>query len=302
VDGVSQSAGLWRGVGPTTPSERVAIRPMTTTDVAAAIALTWEAFGIPADTVGLLPTWEARVQMMLRTDPAGAFVAVDRGGEVIGVAAALARGGLWVLSLLAVRPRVQSRGAGRALMEAALSYRSDLEHRLLMSTNDPRAMRLYWQAGFALHPAMLATGRLRRERLPPSDPRITEVASSEIPQLAPISVAVRGGAHTEEMRMMAGTGARIYRLADRGFVVVSVSREVWLLAALDTDSAEALLWCGLARASQDGPVRVRYVSGANQWAIDILMAAGLDLIADGAVAVVGNPGPLCPFIPSGPLS
>ena len=85
-------------------------------------------------------------------------------------------------------------------------------------------------------------------------------------------------------------------------MVASANHEVWLLAALDTESAQALLSRGMACAGEDGPVRVRYVSGTNQWAVDVLMAAGLDLIADGAVAVVGAPGPLCPYIPSGPLS
>jgi GNAT superfamily N-acetyltransferase len=278
------------------------VRPMTATDVPAAIALTWDAFGIPADSSGLLATWDARMRMMLRTDPAGAFVALNESREVIGVVAALARGRLWVLSLLAVRPGIQSRGAGRALMQAALDYRSDLTDRLIMSTNDPRAMRLYWQAGFALYPALLASGQVRRESLPEPDPQITEVAINEIAELAPISVALRGGPHSEEMKMMADVGARIFRLADRGFVVVSADHEVWLLAALDTEAAQALLWWGLAYAGQDGPVRVRYVSGANQWAVDVLIAAGLDVVADGAVAVAGNPGPLCPYIPSGPLS
>ncbi len=275
---------------------------MTATDVPSAIALTWEAFGIPRGSVQLQPTWDARMQMMLRTDPAGAFVALGEGGEVIGVSAALARGDVWVLSLLAVKTGSQSRGIGRALMEAALSYRTDLENRLIMSTNDPRAMRLYWHAGFAIYPAMLASGIVERERLPKPDPRITEVASEEIRRLAPISVALRGGPHTEELKMMASTGARIFQLDDRGFVVVSTNHEVWLLAALDHETADALLWYGLDRASEEGPVRVRYVSGANQWAIDILIAVGLDVIADGAVCVVGNPGPLCPYIPSGPLS
>lgn len=275
---------------------------MTATDVPAAIALTWDAFGIPADSSGLLATWDARMRMMLRTDPAGAFVALDESRQVIGVVAALGRGRLWVLSLLAVRPGMQSRGAGRALMQAALDYRSDLTDRLIMSTNDPRAMRLYWQAGFALYPALLASGQVRPESVPEPDPQITPVASHEIAQLAPISVALRGGPHTEEMKMMAGVGARIFRLADRGFVVVSAHHEVWLLAAVDAEAAQALLWWGLAYAGQDAPVRVRYVSGANQWAVDVLIAAGLDVVADGAVAVAGNPGPLCPYIPSGPLS
>lgn len=53
-----------------------------------------------ADSSGLLATWDARMRMMLRTDPSEAFVALNESREVIGVVAALARGRLWVLSLL----------------------------------------------------------------------------------------------------------------------------------------------------------------------------------------------------------
>ena len=303
VSGVGKTAGTPKRLNPEgRPGETVAVRAMTVADVPHAIALTWDAFGIDADSSALLATWDARMRMMLRTDPAGAFVAVNAGGAVIGVAAALARGHLWVLSLLAVRPATQSKGAGRALMRAALDYRPELTDRLIMSTTDPRAMRLYSRAGFTLHPALLASGQVRGGAVPTPDPRITEVALDEIAELARISVALRGGSHSEELKMMAGVGARIFRLADRGFVVVSAHHEVWLLAALDMETAAALLWSGLARAGQSGPVRVRYVSGANQWAVDILVAAGLDVVADGAVAVAGNPGPLCPYIPSGPLA
>ncbi len=299
---MSTTGGLSRGLGSPEPSAEVRLRPMLAADVPAATTLTWQAFGIPLDSVELEPTWDARMHMMLRTDPAGAFVALDDSGQVIGVSAALARDELWVLSLLAVDPTVQSRGAGRSLIEAALGYRPELEKRLIMATNDPRAMRLYWQAGFSIDPTIKAVGHVKRERLPPADARIAEVAAADLPQLAPISIAQRGGNHTAELTMMAGTGARTFRLEDRGFVVVSATHEVWLLAALDVESAVALLWHGLAVAGEGGDVRVRQVSGANQWAIDTLMRAGLDLAADGAICAAGNPGPLYPYIPSGPLS
>ena len=46
----------------------------------------------------------------------------ERDGRSIGVAQALQRERLWCLSLLTVRPDVQSAGAGRALMDSALRY------------------------------------------------------------------------------------------------------------------------------------------------------------------------------------
>ena len=287
---------------PRPATDSVRLRAMVAADIPVVSTITWEAFGIPLDSVQLKPTWDARMAMMLRTDPEGAFVALAEDDQVIGGAAAIARGELWVLSLLSVNPHIQSRGTGRALMEAALGYRPELENRLIMSTNDPRAMRLYWQAGFELHPAMAATGSLDPARVPALDQRITAVPAAQIPELAPISLALRGGDSTEELKMITSVGGRLFRLDDRGFVAISANHEVWLLAALDEESAKALLWHGLVNAAAGGAVRVRYISGANQWALNILMEAGLDLKADGAVSVAGKPGPLYPYIPSGPLS
>src|SRR3712207_3542342 len=55
-----------------------------------------------------------RIRHLAGTDPGGAWLAEDD-GQVVGAALALLREGLWGLSLLVVRPAVQSRGTGRAL-------------------------------------------------------------------------------------------------------------------------------------------------------------------------------------------
>jgi hypothetical protein len=43
---------------------------------------------------------------------------------------------------------------------------------------------------------------------------------------------------------------------------------------------------------------VRWITGAQQWAIDIVAGAGLRLAAYGALCVRGTPGPLAPFLPN----
>ena len=67
-----------------------------------------------------------------------------------------------------------------------------------------------------------------------------------------------------------------------------------------SEAASALLWHALAIA--DGPTRVRWITGAQQWAIEPLVRARLQLTAYGALCVRGTPGTLQPFVPSVPFA
>src|ERR671912_947966 len=62
-----------------------------------------------------------RYQYFLEHDPEGAWVAVD-GDRVAGVALALVREGLWVLSLFAVAGEYRDEGLGKTLLDRALLY------------------------------------------------------------------------------------------------------------------------------------------------------------------------------------
>ncbi len=88
----------------------------------------------------------------------------------------------------------------------------------------------------------------------------------------------------------------VLRIADRGFVAVNAEGLLWALVASDEDVAGALLWHALALAEE--PARVRWITGAQQWAIDIVARAGLRLMAYGALCVRGAPRPLAPFLPN----
>src|SRR6059058_3993807 len=101
---------------------------------------------------------QSRVAHLLETDPGGAWVAESAEGRVVGVALALLREGLWGLSLLAVEPALQGNGIGRRLLDAALSYADAARGAIILSSTDPKAMRRYARAGFALRPAVAAAG------------------------------------------------------------------------------------------------------------------------------------------------
>lgn len=279
---------------------------MSSADLPGAVAASGAAFGQDLSDATAESLWRGRVAHPASTDPKGIFVA-ERDGEVIAVASAIRRERLLVLSLLAVAPGSQSAGAGRAVLAPALAYGDELPAALIPSSEDPRALALYASHGFELHPTLEATGDVDRRALPRAHPDLRRVDAGDLERLEPISRAVRGGAHTRDLQFALSRHATILRLADRGFVVVDDTR-VWLLAALDEDAAQALLWAALEHAdtrAADGtdhpPVAARWLTAAQQWAVRPLLTAGLDLHIGRALAVRGRPGPLAPFLPSAPF-
>lgn len=144
---------------------QIHVRPLELADLDATAELTGAAFGIEIEEEANRRRWLGRLAHPLRTDPDGAFIA-ERDGRVLGAAQAIRRERLWVLSLLAVDPEAQSAGAGRALMDRALGYGAAGDAGLIVSSSDPRALRLYGLAGFSLWPAFEAVGSLDRAKLP----------------------------------------------------------------------------------------------------------------------------------------
>jgi len=259
------------------------------------------AFGVDISEQAAAIRWQERVAHPLRTDPEGGFVA-ERDGRVIGVAQAMVRERLWCLSLLAVMPGVQSAGAGRALMASALDYRADADAGLIVSSNDPRALRLYALAGFSLRPAFTAEGTIDRRALPRPDADVQAAGLEDVEALAAISRDVRGAPHTDELAFALGFGAQLLRVGDRGFAVTMPGQGLWLLVARDERAARTLLWRALALARDANRPPVRWITGGQDWAIDVTVRAGLQLSAYGALCVRGEPGPLWPFVPSGPFA
>ena len=70
------------------------------------------------------------------------------------------------------------------------------------------------------------------------------------------------------------------------------------LGATDPATASALLWTALAEAGDEEPT-IAWLTGAQQWAIDVALAARLPLRPSGCLAVRGPVGPLTPYLPAG---
>lgn len=266
-----------------------------------AAAISAEAFELDISTPETYRLWERRVRHALLTDPEGAFV-TEHDGRISGVAQAMIRDGTWILSLLTVSPTLGRGGEGRALLNATLGYGADTEAGIIIASNDPRALRLYGSSGFRLEPTFEAEGRVDPALIPELHPDIERVPHSELERLEPISRAVRGAAHTQDLAVAAERGAGIFALADRGFVITSPGRGVWLLAARDEQAARALLWFGLDQLKGDPRVEISFVSGRQQWALEVFLAARLPFKSYGAIATRGDVGPLYPYIPSPPFA
>jgi predicted N-acetyltransferase YhbS len=281
---------------------RLHVRPLGPDDLDATAELTAAAFGIDIDEEDNRRRWLGRLAHPLRTDPGGAFVA-ERDGRVLGAAQAIRRERLWVLSLLAVDPGAQGAGAGRALMERTVAYGAGGDTGLIISSTDPRALHLYGLSGFSLRPAFEARGNLNRAKLPRADPAVREAGIEELDELASISRDVRGAPHTGELAFALGRGARVLRHGDRGFSVTMPGMAVWMLAARDPAAAQALLWGALELVGDvdEDHRSVRWITGGQDWAIDLLLRAGYTLRPYGAVCVRGRPGPLNPYLPSPPF-
>jgi GNAT superfamily N-acetyltransferase len=277
------------------------IRAMEETDLPGASLASAAAFDVDLSEPAAAERWGARVAYPFGLDPGGSFVA-ELDGRIVGVAQVLRRERLWCLSLLTVDPAAQGTGAGRALMQRALEYDEGTDAGLIVSSNDPSAMRLYARAGFSLLPTLQTEGAVDRSALPRGNGAVREGDRDDLEALAAISREVRGAPHTVELEYALGNGGQLLSIAGRGFTVVHADWGVWLLVARDDEAATALLWAALERAGASNRPLVRWLTGAQQWAIDVLVRAGLRLTAYGGLCVRGDPGPLRPFVPSGPFA
>lgn len=235
-----------------------------------------------------------RFRHLLRTDPGGAWLA-ERDGTPAGCAVALVREGIWGLSLLVVRPDLQSAGLGRALLRRAYDYGGTTARgRIVLSSSDPRALRSYVRLGLTPHPCLHAEGVPRAIDAPPG---VRKGTLTDLPLIETVDRRVRGAAHGGDIAALLDAGLTLVVAPERGYAVTAPD-EVRLLAAVDDAAARDLLLAVLARAAGAG-FSVRWLTGAQDWAVRTCVEAGLELSVSGAVCLGGDVGPFRPYLPSG---
>jgi GNAT superfamily N-acetyltransferase len=278
-----------------------AIRPMTPEDVAAADDVARAALFTgdpPDDPEPMIRRARARIAHLQRTDPGGAWVA-EADGEVVGLALALVREGIWGLSLFAVDPRHQGRGVGRRLLEASFGRAADARGHIVLSTEHPGAMRRYVRLGLDLRPCVAASGIVRRDLLPAGAlDAVREAGAEGIPVADAIGRAIRGAGHGVDLPVVLEHGARLLLLEDRAFAVVREDR-LTLLAGLDAPSATRVLNAALATVPPGATFAVDFLTAGQDWAVRACLDAGLALSPDGPMFTAGDLGPMRPYIPSG---
>jgi GNAT superfamily N-acetyltransferase len=251
-------------------------------------------FGEPPEPPSPVSSARVRINRLLETDPGGGWVA-ERDGDVVGCSIGILREGVWGLSLLVVRPDVQSSGVGRELLARARAYGDGARGWIVLASRDPRALRSYARLGLHLHPAFAARGRPMRTE-PPGEVRTGSLA--DLPLTVDVDRAVRGAAHGDDIAALLEAGGELLVLPERGYAVMR-DATVRLLAARDEDAAATLLRACLASAGP-GEAAVEWITSAQGWAVKPCLDAGLELRADlGAVFLAGDVGPFSPYLPSG---
>ncbi|HET7430264.1 MAG TPA: GNAT family N-acetyltransferase [Nocardioides sp.] len=239
--------------------------------------------------------WTDRARHLVGTDPGGCWVA-ERDDEVIGVVVSFVREKMWLLASYAVVPEAQGLGLGKALLAAALEHGRGCLRGMFNASSDPKALRRYHAAGFRLHPQMFLRGTPDRSQLPVVE-HVREGGESDWDWMDSVDRRTRGAAHgpdhrllTQQFRLVVSetSSAQGYAYLDDG---------VALLAATDRRTAARLLWEAIASSND---VLVGHITPENSWAVDVGLAARLELHQEGYQALRGMRPPR-PYLSHGAL-
>ena len=244
--------------------------------------------------------WIERTRHALGTDPAGCWVAeVD--GVVVGGAISRVRDLMWILSSFAVRPEHQGHGVGAQLLGAAMQHGRGCLRGMFAASADPGAVRRYRLAGFSLHPQMFLTGAVDRDVLPTVE-RVREGTAGDIDLLNSIDRHTRGAAHLSDHEVLLRQFRLIVseRSTGSGYAYVDESGAPSLVAATSRRTAQDVMWEALGSSTPGSTVSVHHITAANEWAIDVGMAARMSLHQSGYLCLRGMKPPT-PYVHHGSL-
>ncbi len=290
-------------------ANRTIVRLLREDDVDAAQELAWHSLDDASRQYGFLmgprdaastTRARSRVQHLATTDPGGSVVA-ELDGEVVGVALALRRGSLWFLSLLAVRTDLQAAGIGRRLLDAALDHGKDCPTGMICASPDPKALRRYGRAGFALHAGYEAHGAPDRSELPSGLGVREGDWDRDAGLVEQLVTDQRGEPYGPDLAWLRAQGTHLLVRDGSGredhAIALGRPGRVVALAGASQEAAVRVLWATIAEAQ--GEVSLGYLTNGQQWAISAALAARLSLTLGDTVCTRGMSAPLTSYLPSG---
>jgi GNAT superfamily N-acetyltransferase len=239
--------------------------------------------------------WVVRARHLVATDPGGCWVA-ERDGEMLGVAVSFVREKLWLLASYAVVPEAQGLGLGKALLAPALEYGRGCLRGMLNASSDHKALRRYHAAGFRLHPQMFVRGTPDRSQIPVVE-KIREGTENDMDLMDSVDRRTRGAAHGADHQLLMRQFRLVVSETSSAQGYAYLDNGVALLAATDRRTASRLMWEAIASGDD---VLVGHITPENAWAVDIGLAARLELHQEGYLAL-RNMRPPTPYLPHGAL-
>lgn len=239
--------------------------------------------------------WIERVRHLIATDPGGSWVA-ERDDEVLGIVVSFVREKMWLLASYAVVPGSQGLGLGRALLAPALDHGRGCLRGMLNASSDPKALRRYHAAGFTLHPQMFLRGTPDRAEIPVLE-NLREGTESDIDLMDSIDRRTRGAAHGVDHQLLIGRFRLVVSETSSAQGYAYLDDGVALLAATDRRTAARLMWEAIA-SSDD--VLIGHITPENSWAVDVGLAARLELHQEGYLGL-RNMKPPKPYLSHGAL-
>jgi GNAT superfamily N-acetyltransferase len=242
--------------------------------------------------------WIARTAHLLTTDPGGCWVAEDETG-LLGVAVSFRRELMWIVAAFAVRPGVQGQGIGRPLLAAAGQHARGCLRGMLSASTDPKALRLYRDAGFVLHPQMFLSGTVDRSTIPLVE-KVREGGPGDVELMDSLDRRTRGAAKGVDHALLQSSLRLLVSdtSTGSGYAYCEPGGDLVALAATNRRTAARLLWAVLADTQGDS--FVTHLTATNDWAVDVGMTARLDLHQEGFLALRGMKPP-APYVHHGAL-
>lgn len=280
------------------------IRPMRPEDVVEAERLSDTAFRAlagawPGRSTEQSGQWCERTLHFMGTSPGGSWVA-EADGRQVGFATSYRRDLTWILATYAVLPDLQGQGLGKALLDAALAHSVGCLRGMISASSDPRAYRRYRAAGFTLHPQLVLSGTPDRSAVPEVR-HVRPATTADVDLMDSVDRRVRDAAHGVDHPLL----FRHYRplvidhTTGSGYAYLDrTTAEPVLVAATNRRTATRLLWAAVTLAPDDVDWSVDHVTAQNEWAIDALLAVGLQPVQRGYLALRGMKPPV-PYLHHG---